>query len=107
MTGMVEKFADIRPERVRLAGIANQPVFVDVTITPRADLPFTIKKIKAKSGNYIRYELKQRCNERKAECVIRVENMRKDKGRYVDALFLQTDSQIRPTIPIFITGIIR
>jgi hypothetical protein len=107
VTGMVEKFAQIQPERVRLAGPAGQPLFVEVEIIPRKDLPFTISQIKAKSGDFITYQLIERCTDGYDRCVLRVENTRKEKGRYLDALFLSTTSELRPTIVIYVSGMIQ
>lgn len=36
-----------------------------------------------------------------------VENTRSEKGFYADALYIRTDSKIRPMIPIYITGMIQ
>lgn len=107
VTGMVEKFAEIRPERVRLAGPAGSPLVAEVEIIPRKDLPFSIGEVKAKNGTFIKYELTERCTEGKNRCVIRVENTRSEKGFYADALYIRTDSKIRPMIPINITGMIQ
>lgn len=103
---MVEKFAEIKPDRVRLAGPAESPLVAEVEIIPRKDFPFTIGGLKAKSGKFIKYELAQRCTDGKDRCILRVENTRKEKGRYADAIYLSTDTKIRPTIPVCITGII-
>lgn len=107
VTGMVEKFAEIRPERVRLVGPAGSPLVAEVEIIPRKDLPFSIGEVKAKNGTFIKYELIERCTEGKNRCVIRVKNTRTEKGFYADALYIRTDSKLRPTIPIFVTGMIQ
>lgn len=107
MTGIVEKFAEIRPERVRLAGQAGQELFADVEIVPRKDYPFVIGDIKAKNGEFIKYEVVRGCADGDAGCTLRVENTRKEKGRYVDVLYVDTGSKLHPTIAIYITGIIQ
>jgi hypothetical protein len=107
VSGRVEKFAEIRPERVHLAGPPGAPLVAEVEIFPRTDYPFTIREITAKNGAFIKYELIERCTDGKNRCVIRVENTRRDAGRYADALYVQTDSQMRPTIPIYIIGMIQ
>lgn len=107
VTGIVEKFAEIRPERVRLAGPAGQELFADVEIIPRKDYPFIIGDIKAKNGEFIKYEVVKSCIDGDAGCTVRVENTRKEKGRYVDVLYVNTGSKLKPTIPIYITGIIQ
>ena len=109
MVGKVEKFAEIQPERVRLIGRAGQPLVSEVVIVPRDEYPFSIKEISVKDGTFVKYDLIERQGEGKGKAgwVIRVENKRKQKGRYLDTLFLTTNSEIRPTIPIYISGIIQ
>jgi hypothetical protein len=103
----VEKFADIRPERVRLAGPAGTLLAVEVAIVPRADYPFTINRIQARRGEFITYQLVQRSGDGLRDWSIRIENTRQEPGRYVDTVYLHTDSALRPTIPIHVTGIIQ
>ena len=88
-------------------GGADQPLFAEVEIVPRKDLPFTISRIKAKSGDFIKYEWIERCTDGHSRCVLRVENTRKEKGRYVDALYISTDSNLRSVIPIYVIGMIQ
>lgn len=109
MVGKVEKFAEIQPERVRLIGRAGQPLVSEVVIVPRDEYPFSIKEISVKDGTFVKYDLIERQGEGKGKAgwVIRVENKREQKGRYLDTLFLTTNSEIRPTIPIYISGIIQ
>ncbi|MFH1985964.1 MAG: hypothetical protein ABIL58_29360 [Pseudomonadota bacterium] len=107
MIGRVEKLLDIQPERIRLIGGADQTLTADVVITKRTDHPVTIEKLLAKNGRSIRYEWVQRCTAESGRCLIRVTNTQKEKGRYADVLYLVTDSDLRPTIPIFITGVIQ
>lgn len=107
VVGQVEKFVDIQPERIQLAGPAGQPLFAEVAIIPRPEHPFRIEQIRLKNGKFIKYELTQRCTDGKNRCVIRVENTRREKGRYIDALFVDTDSEIKPVIPIYVMGTIR
>ncbi|MCF8108929.1 MAG: hypothetical protein K9J81_08040 [Desulfohalobiaceae bacterium] len=107
VTGRVEKFAEIRPERVRLKGTSGEKLFQNVLIIPRKIHPFTIQNIKAKYGKNINYTLIERCADGNNQCVIKVENTRREEGRYVDVLNIRTDCDIHPTIPIYITGLIR
>ncbi len=106
LTGLVEKFADVKPERIRMEGKTGTPMYAEIEIIPRPEYPFAIKGIRARSGEFIEYEVTQRCSEVEKKCVIRVENRRTERGVYADALFIDTDSELRPTIPILITGIV-
>lgn len=107
VTGMVEKFVEIRPPRIRLAGPAGTPLAAEVEIIPRKEYPFTIEDIKVKDGNFIKFAFTRRCIDGHDRCVIRVENIRAEKGRYIDVLFIKTDSPLSPQIPIYVTGIIQ
>jgi len=49
----------------------------------------------------------RRCADGNDRCVLRVENTRKEKGRYIDVLFIETNHKLRLTIPIYITGMIQ
>lgn len=103
----MEKFAEIRPERISLSGSAAQPLFAEVEVIPRKDHPFSIRKVKAKSGEFIKYETNEKNVDGQKRYIIRVENTRAQAGRYVDTLLIQTDSTIRPTIPIYVIGMIK
>ncbi len=107
VTGRVEKFVEIRPERVLLKGPAGENFFEDIEIIPRKQHPFTILEVVARYGKNIDYKLMERCSDGKDRCVLRVQNTSREKGRYVDVLKLRTDSDIHPTINIYVTGVIR
>lgn len=107
VTGRVEKFAEIRPERVLLKGQVGKDLFEDIEIIPQEQHPFTIRKIIAKNGKNIDYAFTERCTDGKSRCVLRVSNTSREKGSYVDVLNLRTDSDIHPNIPIYITGMIQ
>jgi len=101
ISGQVEKFADIQPERVYLSGSHRQPLSVEVIIIPRKEYPFNIKSVKARDGSFIKYELKEQFSDR---CVIKVENARSASVRYSDILVIGTDSPVRPEIFIRVDG---
>jgi hypothetical protein len=97
---------EIVPERVRLMGPTGQSIFAEVEIIPRKDYPFKIRNIAATGGNFIKYELKEHCTDKQKRCLLRVENTRTEKGRYVDSILIQTDSEIRPEITLHVIGLI-
>ncbi len=107
INGMVEKFAEIRPERVVFRGKPGKIAHTDVTIIPRKDYPFTIGMLKAKNGEFFNYDLIESVTDGKNQYIIRVKNTRTKKGRYADVLNVTTDSNISPTIPIYIIGVIQ
>lgn len=104
VTGLVKKFVDVRPERIRLVGPAGTLLVAEIEIIPRKEYPFTIQNINVKDGRFIRYNLEEKCADGRGRCVMRVENTRMGKGRYADVIYLKTDSNIRPVIPIYVVG---
>ncbi len=107
VSGQVEKFAEIRPESVRLIGSAGDPLSMEVEIIPRKEYPFVIKEIQAKDGRFIRWSFEKRCDQKSDRYVIKVEAARPGRGGFADILFVKTDSPVRPTISIYVTGSIR
>ena len=56
-------------------------------------------------GTFIKYELTERCSRRGKTAASSVwKTPGSEKGFYADALYIRTDSKIRPMIPINITG---
>jgi hypothetical protein len=106
VTGMVEVFAEIKPARIHFMGNAGEPLAVEVEIVPRKDYPFSIKRIETHRGDFIKYEFIEKCTPGGGRCLLRVENTREQKGRYVDRILLHTDSPLRPVIPINVSGVI-
>ncbi len=105
--GEVKKFATVRPERVNLRGAVGETLEAEVEIIPQPDFPFVIEGISIKKGDFVKYELTRRCTEGRESCLIRVESTMKERGRYVDVLYVETDSRIKPEIPIYIMGVIQ
>ena len=64
ITGNVEKFANITPNKLILRGNAGEPIIGSVTISPDPKYPFKILETKAKNGTDIqaRTEEKQENN---------------------------------------------
>lgn len=104
LSGRVEKFADIRPERVRLSGRVGDPVSVTVLIVPREDHPFEIKNIRAMRGDHIRFGLTPVMADGKPRYELTIASTRQEPGRIVDVLKLQTDSPIRPQLQVQVFG---
>ena len=104
IAGNVEKFVDIVPRRVVLRGFSGNPINAKVKIIPKNKYPFTIKKAKATNTKNIAFKLEKTKSSEKMEYILTVENLKKTKGRYVDAIKLKTDSKIRPEIKIHVIG---
>lgn len=104
LSGRVEKFADIQPERVRLTGRVGDPVSMTVRIVPRPEYSFKIKNIRAMRGDYIRFGVTPMTADGKPYYELTISSTRQEPGRIVDAVTLETDSPIRPQIQIQVFG---
>ncbi len=107
VTGAVERFADIQPRRVRLAGVEGTPLKKEVTINPTPKYPYNITNIRAKNGTNIKYQFEELKKPGKTGYLVTIENTKKKKGRYQDTIFLTTNSKVQPEIDIFVSGNIR
>jgi len=106
VSGMVEKFAEIRPERVRLSGRVGEPVTAVAEIVPRPDYPFKIKNIRAMNGRHIRFSLANKTAAGSTIYEITVTSTRPDPGGISDVIYVETDSPIRPTLQVTVSGAI-
>lgn len=104
ITGKVENIVTISPQRVRISGPAGKLLNASVNIIPEKKYPFKIIEAKAKKGEHIAVSIREEKPPEGAGYVLTVENLKKDKGRYVDTIFLKTTSKIQPTIKIPVSG---
>ena len=107
ITGKVEKFATILPKHVNLRGYAGDSLTAKVSIKPEAKYPFKIVKVHAKDGKNIKFQLDEVEGTANGAYELQVENLKQDTGRYVDMIFLDTDSKIRPQLSIRVYGNLR
>ena len=104
ISGQVEKFVDLKPKYVRLTGYSGTQVSVPVTIVPTAKYPFKITDVTSRGGTLIKYALTERKASEGSGYTLLVENLKMEKGRYMDLVTLTTDSQIQPKITIRVYG---
>jgi hypothetical protein len=107
IAGKVERFATILPKHVNLRGYAGESLIAKVSIKPEAKYPFKIVNIRARDGKNIKFQLDEVKGSAKGDYELRVENLKQDIGRYVDMIFLDTDSKIRPQLSIRVYGNLR
>ena len=74
---------------------------------PQPDLPFKIKKIKAKKGEFIKYFMIEPEEKTPLKFILHVENTKPEAGRYADYIQLTTDSKIKRTLNIGVYGHIK
>ncbi len=106
ISGYVEKFVTVVPRIVKLKGNAGQNIEKSVTITPTEKYPFRITDITARKGKNIRFKLDQENSRDRNHYILIVQNIKSSKGRYVDKIYLKTDSPIRPVVEVIVVGII-
>ena len=89
---------------MKLSGPADTQIKQLVYIIPRKKYPFKIIGAKARVGKDIRYRYDVHKSAEGNGYVVTVENLKKTKGRYYDAIHLKTDSKISPNIVINVYG---
>ena len=104
ITGKVEKLVSISSQRVRLIGPAGKQINASVIIIPEKRYAFKIIEAKAKDGKHIAVLIDEKKTPEGTGYVVTVQNLKKEKGRYVDTILLKTTSRFRPTIQIRVIG---
>lgn len=104
ISGMVEKFVDIKPQYVRLTGVAGQDISTLVSIIPAPKYAFRIIGVDAMKGNDFHFALSEKVFPEGSGYELLLENRKTDPGRYNDILSLKTDSDIQPVIKVSVYG---
>lgn len=107
MTGQVERFAEITPGRLVLAGYQGEPIRQTVTIRSTEKHPFRITGMSHRHQDNLKIQLDQTRHGNPAEYLLTVENLKDTPGRYVDQIQLQTDNEIHPEIRLVVSVFIR
>jgi len=72
---------------------------------PEKKYPFKILGVKAQKGKDINYKIEKIITPSKVlEYLLTVTNLKNEKGRFFDIIYLETDSKIRPEIKISVYG---
>ncbi len=107
VSGEVERFVTIKPRHVRLFGDVGDVIKQTVTIIPEKKYPFKILETKARTGQFITYELKTEEGPDGTRYKLVIESTRRQEGRFMDSILLKTDSSIRPELRVNVFGLIR
>lgn len=107
ITGHVDHFADITPKKANLSGTLKDTIKKDVTIIPNKKYPFEVLGIRAEKGENIGFALKKIKVQGNPGYLLSIVNLRKVKGKYDDAIYIETDSDLRPEISIKVSGNIK
>lgn len=103
--GFVNAFARMVPPTLSLQGQAGAAISQSLTLTPDPAFPFSIQAIRADKGENFRFSFS--AAEDGASYRIFAENTRREPGRYLDTLVVETDSPVRKHIRIHVLGDIR
>ena len=106
--GKVDKFVTITPNRVNLSGYVGEDIKQSIKIIPEKKYPFKILGVKAQKGKNINYKIEKIITPSKeSEYLLTVTNLKNEKSRFFDTIYLETDSKIRPEIKISVYGNIK
>jgi len=86
-----------------LAGIQGQALKTRVSITPGPRYPFKIVDIRSRYGKHLKLNLEKSEDSDKLRYFLNIENTLQTPGRYTDVIYLETDSEIRPSLQIFVS----
>jgi len=89
---------------VKLEGAVGEQIKRTITIAANEKYPFKIVEARAKLGKNVRYELKQMKHSGGKKYLLYVENLKKQKGRYYDIIYLKTNKRPLPEIIIRVQG---
>jgi hypothetical protein len=107
ISGDVTPFADITPTEAKLTGNVGQKIKQAVTITPTSENRFKILEVKAEKGDNIRYELIEMNRPEGIKYQLTIYNVKKEKGWYMDNIYLKTSSKRSPVLKVRVLGFIR
>jgi len=100
VSGFVEKFATVNPEKVFLNGPLETNLSATLEIIPEEKYPFKILETSMIYGNNIIVNLEKNPGSKSSRYLLTVKSTAKVKGRYFDSITLKTDSKLRPEIKI-------
>ena len=104
VTGRVDKFVDISSKRARLQGPVGKSLTTQIRIIPSKRFPFKIAGMRAKNGQFIKFDLKETEESGQVVYLLNLENTKKEKGRYNDVIYLEPDDKKLPEIVIYVYG---
>lgn len=108
VTGQVKAYVDYSPKYIRFSGKVGQELYRTIDVIPFKEFPFSIKKVTAKEGKHLRYELKPLTRKDGPQGYqLTVYNTMATAGNYQDIITIETDSKVKPKLKIPISGQIR
>ncbi|MFO8164633.1 MAG: hypothetical protein R6T98_08875 [Desulfatiglandales bacterium] len=102
--GKVVRFVTIDPKIIILKGDIGKELLNSIRIFPEKKYPFNIVQVHTEKKQNFRYRLSLLNKDGQKGYLLTVWNIKKDPGRYVDAIYLETDNDIGPIIRIPVFG---
>jgi len=108
VSGKVRAYVEYSPRYIRFTGKEGQTLSQTIEVLPFKEFPLHIKKVTAKEGKHLRFELKplQR-KDAPQGYQLTVFNTMVSAGSYRDTIILETDSKVKPKLQIPVAGRIR
>jgi hypothetical protein len=107
ISGDVKPVADITPTEAKLTGNVGQKIKQTVMIAPTSENQFKILAVKAEKGDNIRYDFIEMNQPDGIKYQLTIYNVKKEKGWYIDNIYLNTSSKKSPVLKIRVFGLIR
>lgn len=107
IVGEVKPLADIVPAEARLTGAVGRKIRQTLEITPTHENPFKIVGVRAEKGEHIRYGLAETGEPGSRTYHLTIYNRKKEKGWYIDSIYLKTDSDLSPVLKVRVFGLLR
>ena len=105
VSGQVKGFFSVSPSYIRLIGQEGDKIQASIKLVPEKDYPFTIKEVKARKGDNIRFNLKPLGKDPARQGYeLVVWNTRSEVGTYRDFVMIETDLKQKPSIQIPVSG---
>lgn len=102
--GKVVQFVTIDPKIIILKGDIGNEVLNSIRIIPEKKYPFNILQVHTEKKQNFRYRLSLFNKDGQEGYLLTAWNIKKYAGRYVDAIYLETDNDIGPLIRIPVFG---
>lgn len=103
--GKIMAYVEVTPKRIMFRGQLGDNLTQEVRIVPQDGHLFKIKKVKANSGKFIKYDLKPLGKEPSKEgYLLTVSCTRKMKGSFGDLIIVHTDLKEKQVINIPVSG---
>lgn len=104
ISGKVEGYLIVMPQRVVLRGAAGSPLIQKVKLLPRRKYPFRILSEHTGGNENYRYAFAAINGNEKAGYLLTVENLKTSPGRYFGSIVLKTDNEAKPQITVRVIG---